>query len=136
MEIERGGEFAIGCGAAVGRGHDLSLGLQVRGLYGKGLRRLRKKQLAHLRRRVADRSAAVLHRLAASGESFIRSTARICGNQVDVRRYDIECFSRDLDQRGADALPELGLAGEGGDRATRIDAGPAVEETILVEATG
>ena len=41
--------------------------------------------------------------------------AGVGGDQIDVARLDLQLFGRHLNQRGADALAELGLAGEDGD---------------------
>ena len=50
------------------------------------------------------------------------------------RGLDLELLGGDLDQRGPDALAELRLAGEDGDRAVGVDADPGVEEARVVEA--
>ena len=52
------------------------------------------------------------------------------------RGRDAELVGGDLDQRGLDALAELGLAGEDGDAAIGVDANPAVEQRRLGEVAG
>ena len=85
------------------------------------------RQLARLRRRVADRRAAVLHRLAARGVALVRRARRVGGDQRDAGGVDDELLGGDLDERGLDALAELGLAREDRDASVCVDAHPRVE---------
>ncbi len=49
---------------------------------------------------------------------------------VDARERHIELLGRDLRERGHDALAELDLAGEHGDRAVGVDADPGIEHAV------
>src|SRR6185295_13877460 len=52
----------------------------------------------------------------------------------DARRIHRELLGGDLHERGLDALAELGLAGEHGHEPLCVDADPAVEERLGLEA--
>jgi hypothetical protein len=81
-----------------------------------------------------DGGAAVLHRMAAGGISFIRALRRVGCYQADLRRLNVQLFSRHLDECRFDSLTEFGLAGEYGNVAGGIDADPGIQHRIVVEA--
>src|SRR6266571_8164665 len=82
------------------------------------------------------RGAALLDRLAAGGLALVGSERGIGVHDLDALQIDVELVGGDLGERGADALPQLDLAGENGDRAVRVDAQPRVEHAVVVEAPG
>jgi hypothetical protein len=47
--------------------------------------------------------------MAAGGEALVRRARRIGGDQVQIMRRDFQLLRRDLQDRRADALAELGL---------------------------
>jgi hypothetical protein len=90
---------------------------------------------AHLGAGQAQRRAAVLHRLAACSLALVRCLGRIAGDQPDAGERQVELLGRDLLERGEDALAELDLAGEDGSGAIGVDADPAVEPAIVLQAS-
>ena len=90
---------------------------------------------AHLRRGMHDRG----RRCPASTGCRRCSPRSACApvsavTSVIARGSTDELFGGDLDERGLDALPELGLAGEDRDRAVRVDADPRIEHRRVLEA--
>ena len=94
------------------------------------------QNIPRLRRREMQRGSALLHRLAAGGHAFIRTTRGVRGNHFDALVIDIEFIGGDLGERGQDALPQLHLAGKNGHRAVGINAQPAIEHAIVLQAAG
>ena len=93
------------------------------------------QHLAHLRCRIHDRGAAVLHRIAARGIALVGRARCVSGDEPDACRADDELFRGELNERGLDALAELDLAGKDGDDSVRIDADPGVEHRSVLEAS-
>ena len=129
-------EFAVSRAPAIRRDHRAVLGAQILGRQIETLRRLRDQKRAHLRRRVLDRGAAVLHRMAAGGVAFIRGQAGIGRDDLQRCKGNVEFFGRDLLERGLEALAEFGLAGEHGDAAVGIDPDPGIEKWRRRQAAG
>src|SRR4030095_3560636 len=69
-------------------------------------------------------------------DPFVRRARRVRGDELDLRRRDRKLVGGNLDERRLDALAELGLAREHGDRAGPVDLDPRVEERRIPEASG
>jgi len=82
---------------------------------------------------IAYRHGAAFNRTAAGGIRFVRRAAGVGGDERDRTRLDDELFRGDLQQRGLDALAQLGLAGEHGDAAIGGNANPRVERRLALE---
>ena len=93
------------------------------------------QDFARLRRGVADRRAAVLHRMTAGRVAFIGGQCRICGDEMDRLGRDDQLLGGELNERCLDALAELGFAGEDRDLAVRIDADPGIEHRRFFETS-
>jgi hypothetical protein len=65
---------------------------------------------------------------------FVGRARGVGGDELDARGLDHQLFGRHLDERGLDALYELGLAGENGDAAIGADADPGIEHRLVVQA--
>jgi len=70
------------------------------------------------------------------GDAFVGSARSIPGNHLDARQVDLQLVGDDLGERGHDPLADLHLAGEGRHRAVGVDAQPAVEQAVLLQAPG
>ena len=92
------------------------------------------EQLAHLGAGEPHRGAADLDRLAAGGVPLVGRAARVAGHDREPRQRNIQLFGGDLRDGGDDALAEFDLAAEHGDRAVGVEAHPAVEPRIGLEA--
>src|SRR5437773_11994344 len=136
MKVDSAGELTVARFAPIWSGDYFPARLQFARPGAKLLCGLGQQEFPHLGCRVADGCAAVLHRLAASGKSFIRRSASVSRHQCDVGRLDVQFFRRYLDERGLDSLPKLGLPGEDHDLSFRVDANPTVEETFVIQAAG
>ena len=136
MEREAGGEGGVGAGGA-GGGADEAVGDREGGggdvELGGGLGEQEEPRLGG---GVEKRGAAVLHRVAAGGEALVGRAGGVRGDEADAGGGDVELLGDDLDERGFEALAELGLAGEGGDGAVRADVDPGDEERGGLEAAG
>ena len=135
MKRLAGDELGIRHLAPVRRANLPVLDHQALGRHVETRRRHAEQHLAHLRRRIHDRGAAVLHRIAARGVALVGRARCVGGNEPDARRADDELFRGELNERGLDALPELDLAGKDGDGSVRIDANPGVEHRRVLEAS-
>ena len=62
--------------------------------------------------------------------------AGVAGDHLDAVERQVELLGRDLGERGQDALAELDLAGEDGRGAVGVDADPAVELAVVLQAAG
>ena len=102
----------------------------------EALRRHPGQDEAHLGGGVAQRGAAVLHRVAAGRITFVRGARGVGGDQADAARVHLQFLGRHLQQGGLDALPQFGLAGEDGDGVVCLDADPGVEPGFLFQAAG
>ncbi len=121
-------QFAITEALAVRRDHRAVFGAQIFGRQIETPRGFRDQQLAHLRRRVLDRGAAVLHGMAAGGIAFIGGAAGIGGDDRQRLEGNVELFGGDLLEGGLETLAEFGLAGERGNAAVGVDANPGIED--------
>ena len=128
-----GDEFAISEGASVGRPHHAVLHAQLVCRDIEPRRRKFHQHDTHLRRRVLDGRAAVLHRLTARRVAFVRREAGVGRDELDPGWLDHEFLSRNLNECGLDALAELDLAGEHRDAAVCVDAYPRVEHRCIVQ---
>src|SRR5947208_12677032 len=72
----------------------------------------------------SQRGAATLDRLAARGLAFVGGERGVAVNDLEALQIDVELVGGDLRERSADALPQLDLAREDGNRAVRVDAQP------------
>ncbi len=135
VEKLRGHKLAIAEGSAVGCHNRLTFGPELVGRNAEAACRLGDQNLAHLGGGVADRRAAVLHRLTAGGEALVGRPSGVGGDQFDLAGRDLQLLGRHLEERGADTLAELGLAREDGDAAIGVDPDPGIEEGHVVEAT-
>src|SRR6185503_19645670 len=110
------------------------------GQIGDGDTELRSRQVQQDRSRLgareAQRRAAVLDRQAAGGLPLIRGPTGVGRDHLDAHVRDVELLGRYLRKRGQDALAELAFAGEHRDRARGVDADPAVQHAVRVEAAG
>jgi hypothetical protein len=88
------------------------------------LRCLGKQERAYLRRRVEYGGAAVLHGLAAGGVAFVGGLGGVGSDQRNLIERHIELLGGNLQKRGLDSLPQLGLAGEHRDAAIGRNANP------------
>ena len=94
------------------------------------------QQHAHIGGRVADGRAAVLHRVAARGQSLIRRAGGIrCHHRYMGRRH-IQFLGRHLQQRRLYALAQFGLPGKDGDPPLGVDSNPGIEPGSAFEASG
>ena len=92
------------------------------------------QHVAHLGAGVAQRCAAVLDRLTAGRHAFVGREGGVAGNHFDALQVDVKFVGDDLCQRRGDALAQLDLAGEHGDRAIGVDRQPAVEHAVVLQA--
>ena len=129
-------EVAITDAAIVGRNDCAGLRAQLICRRAETLCRNADQDFAGLRRRIADRRAGILHRIAAGGETLICSARRIGRDETNYVRIDLELLCGDLDERGLDALTNLTFAGEDSNRAVRIDTNPGIEHRRLFQAAG
>ena len=97
---------------------------------------LRDQNLTNLGGGIAQRRAAVLHRMTARCVTFIDRPTGVGGDETDLFERDFELLGHHLRQGCADALAQLGFARERGDLAVRIDADPGIQRGILGEAAG
>jgi hypothetical protein len=128
-----GDKFAVADLAAVGGRDEAVCGLELVRRHGKAARRLGHEDRASLGRGVHDRGAAVLHRLAARREAFVRGLAGIRGHQLERAERHVELLCRHLQEGGLDALTKFGLAGEDGDAAVGGDADPRIQVRARLE---
>ena len=135
MKRLAGDELGIRHVAPVRRAYPAVLDHQAVGRHVETRRGHADQYLAHLRRRIHDRGAAVLHRIAARGVALVGRARCVSGDQPDACRADDELFRGELNERRLDALPELDLAGKDGDGSVRVDANPGVEQRRVLEAS-
>ena len=92
------------------------------------------QQAARLGTGKAQRGAAVFHRQAAGGHAFVRRARSVGRHHVDALVADIKFIGGNLRQRGKDALTKFAFAGVDGDFAVGVDAYPAIEHAVIVQA--
>src|SRR5215469_4542275 len=85
---------------------------------------------------MANRSATILHGVAACGVTLVGRERRVGRDEVNGLGRDREFLGGDLNESRLDALPELALSGEDRDRAILVDANPRIEFRIALEAAG
>lgn len=129
-----GNELAIGRASPILCQHGFVFGPEFGRRDPEALGGFRDKERAHLCRGVPDGRAAVLHRLAAGRESFVGRAPGVRRDKLDLPRIHLQLLGGNLQKGGADALAELCLAGEDGNRIVRVDADPGIEEAIIVKA--
>ena len=120
-------QIAIAEALSVRRDHGRIFGVEIFGRQIEPPRGFRHQQRAHLGCRMLDRSAAVLHRMAAGGVAFIGGAPCVGGDHLDGFKGNVELFGRDLLERRLEALAKFDLAGEGRDAAVGIDPDPGIE---------
>ncbi len=128
-------QLAVTCAAAA-TGDGAVAGGKCLGRDAPAPRGLRHQQLAHLRRGIEDRRAAVLERIASGRVALVGRERRIGGHDRDRIEGNRELFRGDLLQRGAHALAQLALAGEYRDGPVGPDADPRIEHRIAGEGSG
>jgi len=92
------------------------------------------QQSPHLCGGMEDGSAAVLHGVAAGGDTLVRCQAGVGCDQVNPARRDVQLLRGDLQQRGLQPLPKLGLAGKKGDAPVRRHPYPGIEQRHGLQA--
>ena len=136
VEIEIGDQLAIADLASIGRRDDAIGRRQLVRRHAEPLGREIDEERAYLGAGHAQRGAAVLDRLAAGRLAFVRRLAGIAGDHLDACERQVQLLGRDLGEGGENPLPQLDLAGEDGRRAVGVDADPAVELAIALQAAG
>ena len=131
-----GDQLAIGQAATIIGDDGPTFGFQRFGFDAELLGRDLDQDLAGLSRRVHDRGAAVLHRLAARGIALVGGLRGIGCDQLDRRDRNRQLLGGNLDQRRLDALTDLRLACEDGDDALGIDPHPGVEHRRGAQRAG
>src|SRR5437763_10427249 len=98
--------------------------------------RLEYQDLASLCRGMAQRSAAVLKRMASGRVPLVGRAFGVGRYEFESVERDFELLRHDLRQRGLDALAEFRLAGESGDGSVGVDTNPGIEKRRAAEAPG
>ena len=135
LEVQIFGEIPIGepRGARADRaiGHTEFIDRDIQLLCGGG-----EQHATHLGAGKPQCRAAAFYRQAAGGHTFVGRARGISGHHVDALVSDIQFVGGDLRQRGQNALTDFTLAGVDGDAAVSVDAYPAVEHAVVVQAAG
>src|SRR2546423_10830009 len=94
------------------------------------------QDLASLCCGMAQRSAAVLKRMASGRVPLVGRPFGVGRYEFESVERDFELLRHDLRQRGLDALAEFRLAGESGDGSVGVDTNPGIEKRRAAEAPG
>ena len=92
------------------------------------------QQIAHFRRRIAQRDAGFLDRAAARSHALVGTARSIGRRKSHAFECDVEFIGDHLHQHREYALADLDLARENGDRAVGVEPQPAVEHAVVLEA--
>jgi len=131
VQRQAGRKVAIGHRTAVRRVNGAIPGLQLVRSQAEPVGCRLHQQITHLGGRVQDRRPAVLHGMTAGSEALVRRAAGVGGHQLQAGQRHIELFGGNLEQRGLEALPKLGLAGEDLYAAIGRNPDPGVELRCL-----
>ena len=134
--LRSGSEFAVADLAAVRRRDDAVGDLQLIRCHAEPLRREVDQNGASLGACHAQSCAAVLDRLAAGGLTLVRRLAGVAGDHPDASERQIDLLGGDLREGGENALPQFDFSREDGRGAVGVDANPAVELAIVLQAPG
>ena len=124
------------CRAALARADAAVCHLQVAGGHTQLGSRSGQQQATRLSASKAQRRAAVLHRQAACCHALIGGERGVARDDLQALEIDIQLIGNDLRQRRQNALAQLHLAGEHGHRAIGVDAQPAIQAAVAVQAAG
>jgi hypothetical protein len=127
-------EFAIADARTVRTEDGAMLRTQARFRDAEPAGRLANEDVPRLGGGIADRSARILHRMTCRRISLVRRAARIGRHLRERLERHFQFLSRDLKQRGLEALSEFSLAGQDCNRACGIYAYPGVYPRRVVEA--
>ena len=136
VEKVRCHDFAVGEACSIRAQYGRVCGFEPIGRRAQLAGRLEYQDLASLCRGMAQRSAAVLKRMASGRVTLVGRPFGVGRDELEPVERDFELLRHDLRQRGLDALAEFRLAGESGDGSVGVDTNPGIEKRRAAEAPG